>query len=55
MDIAKIRMILNGVFILGALASIVIYFTSGYTTLFLYVILISIAIKVAEFFIRYMF
>lgn len=55
MDIQKIRMILNGVFILGAVASLIIYFVSGYTSLFLFVILFSIAIKLAEFFIRYMF
>lgn len=54
MDMYKIRTILNGVFIVLAIASIVIYFVSGYTTTFMIVILSAIAVKLAEFFIRWM-
>lgn len=54
MDIYKIRTLLNALFILGALASIIIYFTAGYSTLFMTVTLGAIALKLAEFFIRFM-
>lgn len=54
MDIYKLRTILNGLFILAAIACIVIYFVSGYSSLFLMVGLGAIAIKLAEFFIRFM-
>ena len=54
MDIYKIRTILNGLFILAAIACVVIYFISGYSTMFLTVGLCAIALKLAEFFIRFM-
>ena len=52
----KIRLILNTVFMIGAVASIIIYFAfPEERTLFFYVILTSLAIKIIEFFIRFMF
>lgn len=55
MNEEKIRMILNTVFMIGAVASVIIYFVfPSERTLFFYVILISIALKLVEFFLRYM-
>ncbi|MBQ0060512.1 MAG: hypothetical protein MJZ69_08070 [Bacteroidaceae bacterium] len=55
MNTPKVRTYLNALFILGAIASVIIYFTCGYTPLFMWVILTSFALKLAEFFIRFMF
>lgn len=56
MNQAKIRWILNTIFMIGAIASVVIYFVwPEQRTLFLGVILTSMAIKIVEFFIRFMF
>ena len=56
MNDAKIRMILNTIFMIGAIASVIIYFAfPDERQLFLVVILSSLAIKIVEFFIRFMF
>ena len=56
MDEAKIRFILNTIFMIGAIASVIIYFAfPEERSLFMIVIMTSLAIKIVEFFIRFMF
>ena len=56
MDQAKIRLILNTIFMIGAIASVIIYFAfPEERSLFMIVIMTSLAIKIVEFFIRCMF
>lgn len=56
MDQAKIRFILNTIFMIGAIASVIIYFAfPEERNLFMIVIMTSLAIKIVEFFIRFMF
>ncbi len=56
MDQAKIRFILNTIFMIGAIASVIIYFAfPEERSLFMIVIMTSLAIKIVEFFIRFMF
>ena len=56
MDQAKIRFILNTIFMIGAIASVSIYFAfPEERSLFMIVIMTSLAIKIVEFFIRFMF
>jgi len=50
----KFRTILNILFIIMAVVTVVMYFTSEFST-FIIVGLITIGIKLIEFFIRYMF
>lgn len=50
----KFRTILNTLFIIMAVVTVVVYFTSDFST-FLVVGLTAIGIKLMEFFIRYMF
>ena len=56
MDQAKIRFILNTIFMIGAIASVIIYFAfPEERSLFMIVIMTSLAIKIVEFFIHFMF
>ena len=55
MDNDKIRNILNILFMLGALASIILYFTLGYDkTVFFYVCGASLFLKMIEFVFRFL-
>ncbi len=49
----KIRSILNILFLIGALASIIVYFAIDDKKVFLYVCSAAIFVKVMEFFIRF--
>lgn len=49
----KIRHILNMVFLIGALASIIVYFAIDDKKVFLYVCGATIFVKLMEFFIRF--
>ena len=54
MDTYKLRTILNTLFLILALASIIIYFTAhGDFSLFIYVCGAAIFVKLIEFFIRF--
>lgn len=56
MNRETVRMILNTLFMIGALASVIIYFAfPDERSLFLIVIMTSLALKIVEFFIRFMF
>lgn len=54
MDSYKIRNILNIVFMILAVASVIVYFTSDFMT-FIYVAAVAIFVKVIEFIIRFTF
>lgn len=49
----KIKSVLNMLFLIGAMASAIVYFTVDDKTVFLYVCGTSLFIKVMEFFIRF--
>jgi hypothetical protein len=49
----KIRTVLNILFMLGALASLVAYFAAGDKKVFLYVCGVTLFVKLMEFFIRF--
>jgi hypothetical protein len=51
----KIRSLLNTLFLLGALASVLIYFLVADKTIFFYVCIVTLCIKVIEFIIRFTF
>lgn len=53
MGIDKLRSILNILFMVGALISVILYFTMEDKHLFLYVCGASIFLKLMEFFIRF--
>ena len=53
MNTDTIRSILNIVFMVLAVASIILYFTSNFTV-FIYVCGAAIAVKLIEFFVRFM-
>ena len=53
MNFDKIRNILNILFMIGALISIILYFTADDRTVFLYVCGTTIVVKMMEFFIRF--
>ena len=56
MSQTTLRNILNTLFLIGAIASVIIYFAfPDERSLFLIVIMSSLAIKIVEFFIRFMF
>lgn len=52
METKKIRNILNLLFIIGAIAAIIGYFSAGYMT-FIYIAAAAIFFKVVEFIIRF--
>ena len=54
MGLIKVRNILNMVFMILAIAAVVIYFVSDFQT-FMYVACIAIFVKVVEFIIRFLF
>jgi len=53
MDINKTRQLLNSLFLLGTLISIIVYFAVENRTYFVYVCGITLFIKVIEFIIRF--
>ena len=53
MDTDKIRQWLNALFMIGALASVILYFAMDDKQVFFYVCLTSLCLKVVEFFIRF--
>lgn len=53
MNTDKVRRFLNTLFLIGALASIIIYFAVDDKIVFFYVCGITICIKLMEFFIRF--
>ena len=53
MDPDKIRSILNMLFLIGALASLIVYFVVDDKTIFFYVCGAAIFVKILEFFIRF--
>ncbi|NMA72804.1 MAG: hypothetical protein GX963_01310 [Bacteroidales bacterium] len=53
MNLDKVRNILNILFLVGAIASVIIYFTLDEFKLFLYVCMGAIFLKLIEFFIRF--
>ena len=55
MDIIQIRKILNIVFLIGALASILCYYTVEDRHVFIYVCSASIFVKLVEFLLRFLF
>lgn len=56
MDRNTVRMILNTIFMIGAIASVIIYFAfPDERGLFTIVIMSSLVVKIVEFFIRFMF
>lgn len=55
MNVNKIRTLLNSVFLLGALVSMVVYFAVEDKKVFLYVCGATIFVKVVEFIIRFTF
>ena len=54
MNTDKIRLILNIIFMIGAVASVCLYFFVEDTHPFIYVCAASLFIKMVEFFIRFM-
>lgn len=53
MNTDKIRSLLNLLFMIGAVASIILYFAVDDKKIFFYVCLASLFVKVMEFFIRF--
>lgn len=51
--IYRIRVVLNILFMIGAFASVILYFTSDNQTLFFYVCCIAIFLKMVEFILRF--
>lgn len=49
----KIRSVLNAIFLVGALASIVVYFAVEDKKVFFYVCGITLCVKLMEFFVRF--
>ena len=54
MNLIKVRNILNMVFMILAIAAVVIYFVSDFQT-FMYVACVAIFVKVVEFIIRFLY
>lgn len=55
MNVYKIRNILNIVFIIGAIASVICYYTVDDYHVFIYVCSAAIFVKLAEFLLRFLF
>ncbi len=55
MNVYKIRSILNIVFIIGAIASVICYYTVDDWHVFIYVCSASIFVKLVEFLLRFLF
>lgn len=53
MNTDKIRNLLNLLFMIGAIASVILYFTVDDKKIFFYACLASLFVKVMEFFIRF--
>lgn len=53
-NINKIRFILNILFLIGAVATFILYFATGGSTLFMYVGLGAMTCKMIEFILRFM-
>jgi len=53
MDINKTRQLLNSLFLLGALISIIVYFAVENRTYFFYICGITLFLKVIEFIVRF--
>lgn len=53
MNLDKFRKVLNILFLIGAVASVIIYFTVDDFKLFIYVCMSAIFLKVLEFIIRF--